>query len=270
MTDLQSILDDLAAGRITTDEASRRISSIQDPDNEFPAYSPPPPPKGFSDDQRRGSAHATGNKGVERLQVRGSGRRIRVEGDPSVATVSIDGPHLLRRNGKVLEITSEGSLAPSFDGLGLLRSRNLKEARDNAFGGKELVIRANPSLLVEVELSGGSLITHDVAYLGQVRVTGGSATLEGVAECADVLVQAGQAVVTGTFRSGRSRIRVESGRGVIELGAESNVTVRSDAQLGRVAWSGAHSGGGDEVVLGLGNARLDLEAVMAYVSVKAG
>jgi len=278
MTDMQAILDDLAAGRISTAEASQRIAALQaasgpsdpQPTDDFPEYTPPPPPKGFSEEQRRGSARATGNKGVERLQVRGSGRRVRVEGDPAVATVSIDGPHVLRRNGKVLEITSEGSLAPSFDGLGLLRSRNLKEARDNAFGGKELVIRANPSLLVEVELSGGSLTTHDVAYLGQVRVTGGSATLNGVAECADVLVQAGQAVVTGTFRSGRSRVRVESGRGVIELGGDSNVTVRSDAQLGKVAWSGAHTGDGDEVVLGLGNARLDVEAVMAYVSVKAG
>lgn len=294
MTDMQRILDDLAAGRIDSGEAARRIAVLQsetgsvdatggpgaEPSDEdlgagrgqsdegFRGYAPPPPPKAFGDDQRR--SRAGGTKGVERLEIRGSGRRVRVIGDSGVSMVSIDGPHVLRRNGKVLEITSEGSLAPSFDGVGLLRSRNLKEARDNAFGGKELVIRANPSLLVDVELSGGSLTTAGVAYLGQVRVTGGGATLEGVAECGDVLVQAGQALVSGTFRSGRSRIRVESGRGVVELGDDSNVTVRSESQLGRVSWSGAHTGGGDEVVLGHGNARLDVEAILAYVTVKAG
>jgi len=296
MSDMQHILDDLAAGRIDTEEAARRIAVLQSEsgsvdatggpgaepsddelagerprsDDGFRGYAPPPPPKAFGDEQRRSGARASGAKGVERLDVRCSGRRVRIVGDSGVSMVSIDGPHVLRRNGRVLEITSEGSLTPSFDGIGLLRSRSIKEARDNAFGGKELVIRVNPSLLVEVELSGGGLTTAGVAYLGKVRVTGGGATLEGVAECGDVLVQAGQALVSGTFRSGRSRIRVESGRGVVELGDDSNVTVRGEAQLGRVAWTGAHTGGGDEVVLGHGNARLDVEAILAHITVRAG
>ena len=297
MSDMQHILDDLAAGLIDSEEAARRIAVLQSEtgsvdatggpgaepsdddlagqrpgtDNGFRGYAPPPPPKAFGAERRRSSGGRPGGaKGVERLEIRCSGRRVRVVGDSGVSMVSIDGPHVLRRNGPVLEITSEGSLAPSFDGIGLLRSRSVKEARDNAFGGKELVIRANPSLLVDVELSGGSLTTAGVAYLGQVRVTGGGATLEGVAECNDVLVQAGQALVAGTFRSGRSRVRVESGRGVVELGDDSNVTVRGESQLGRISWSGAHTGGGDEVVLGHGNARLDVEAILAYVTVKAG
>lgn len=57
---------------------------------------------------------------------------------------------------------------------------------------------------------------------------------------------------------------------MVELGDDSNVTVRGESQLGRVSWTGAHTGGGDEVVLGHGNARLDVEAILAYVTVRAG
>ncbi|HIT75691.1 MAG TPA: hypothetical protein IAA98_08910 [Candidatus Avipropionibacterium avicola] len=293
MSDIQPILDALSAGRINAAEAAQLIEAVragdhaaaqdeQNPPHEpsddelgdrserdgFHAYAPPPPRKGFSDEHRRSSA--PGAKGVERVVIRASGRRVRVVGDTGVATVQVDGPHVLRRNRQVLEITSEGSFTPSFDGVGLLRSRNLKEARDHTFGGKELVVRVNPALLVEAELSGGGLSTVGVSWIGQVRVTGGGANLAGVAECTDVLVQAGQAVVQGTFRTGRSRIRVESGRGVVDLTEDSNVTVRGEANLGKVSWTGAHSGDGDEVVVGLGNARLDVEAVLAYVTVKVG
>lgn len=287
MSDLQPILDALSAGKINAAEAAQLIEAMRaggrtaddDPVTVDPSAAAGtgtdggsvgdgPPPKAFSDDQRRSSA--PGAKGVERLLIRASGRRVRVVGDPAVATVRVDGPHVLRRNRQVLEITSEGSLTPSFDGLGLLRSRNLKDVRDHTFGGKELVIQVNPALLVEAELSGGGLTTVGVSYVGQVRVTGGGAHLSGVTECLDVLVQAGQATVQGTFRTGRSRIRVESGRGTIELTEDSNVTIHGDANLGKVSWSGAHSGEGDEVVVGLGNARLDVEAVLAYVTVKIG
>ncbi len=309
MSDLQPILDALSAGKINAAEAAQLIAAMRASDRDAdeatdspttdssssgssstasgptPNESSPgsssgdraaadpeseatPPPKAFSEEHRRSSA--PGAKGVERVLIRASGRRIKVVGDAAVATVRVDGPHVLRRNRQVLEITSEGSLTPSFDGLGLLRSRNLKDVRDHTFGGKELVVRVNPALLVEAELSGGGLTTVGVAYLGQVRVTGGGAHLSGVAECNDVLVQAGQATVQGTFRTGRSRVRVESGRGVVELTEDSNVTIHGDANLGKVSWSGAHSGEGDEVVVGLGNARLDVEAVLAYVSVKIG
>ncbi|MFW6597291.1 hypothetical protein ACQBAU_04800 [Propionibacteriaceae bacterium Y2011] len=295
MSDLQSILEDLAAGRISADEASRRIDSLDrddrpggpekvaeptdeelagkrdpGPDAGFRGYAPPPPPKGFGPEERRTSARPSGSKGVERLEIRASSRRVRLIGDPGVSTVSIDGPHVLRRNGKVLEITSEGQLTPSLDGFSLLRTRSLHDLRVNTFGGKELAIRVNPSLLIDAELSGGMLTTMEVPYLGKVRVTAGGARINGAAEISDALIQAGQATIKGTFRSGRSRIRFESGQGSIELGDESNVTIRSEAHLGKVAWAGAHSGEGAEVVMGHGNARLDVEAMMAYVTVRVG
>src|SRR5918993_3884878 len=45
--------------------------------------------------------------GVERISVRAVGRRVRIVAETSVATLSADGPHVLRRNGAVLEVSSD-------------------------------------------------------------------------------------------------------------------------------------------------------------------
>lgn len=209
--------------------------------------------------------------GVERVSVRAVGRRVRIVGDAGVATISADGPHVLRRNGSVIDVSSDGELA-SVDGFQLLRGapRSLDEFRSLGLG-KELLIRVNPSLLIDVEVIAGRLHTEAVPRLGRVRMTAGGGKLLDVAEIADALVQAGQATVTGAISSGRSRIRVESGSLNLDLGDTCDVTVHSDAQLGKVSWGGEQSGiAADEVVLGHGNARLDIEVVMGHASIKSG
>jgi len=208
---------------------------------------------------------------VDRVSVRAVGRRVRIVGEHSVATVAVDGPHVLRRNGSVMEISSDGEIGASIDGFQLLRGapRSLEDFR--AIGlGKELYIRVNPGVVVDVEVTAGSLHTERVPLLGKVRVTAGGAKLLDVEEISDALVQAGQATVRGTLREGRSRVRAESGSLVLQLGDRSDVTIHSDAQLGKVTWSGIHSGAGDEVVMGSGQARLEVGVVMGYAQVQAG
>lgn len=209
--------------------------------------------------------------GVERISVRAVGRRVRIVGETSVATLSADGPHVLRRNGTTLEVSSDGEIGPSLDGFSILRGvpRSLEDVR--ALGlGKELLLRVNPALTVDVEVTAGQLSTERVPHLGKIRVTAGGAKLLDVNEVNDVLVQAGSATIKGTISNGRHRVRVESGSLSITLGDDSNVTVKSEAQLGRVSWAGGHSGAGDEVVMGHGNARLDVEVVMGHAQVRVG
>ena len=209
--------------------------------------------------------------GVERISVRAVGRRVRIVGETSVATLSADGPHVLRRNGTTLEVSSDGEIGPSLDGFSILRGvpRSLEDIR--ALGlGKELLLRVNPALEVDVEVTAGQLSTERVPHLGKVRVTAGGAKLLDVTDVNDVLVQAGSATIKGTISAGRHRVRVESGSLSITLGDDSNVTVKSDAQLGRVSWAGGHNGAGDEVVMGHGNARLDVEVVMGHAQVRVG
>jgi hypothetical protein len=208
--------------------------------------------------------------GVERISVRAIGRRVRIIGETSVATLSADGPHVLRRNGSVLEVSSDGELGASLDGFSILRApRNLDDFRSLGLG-KELFLRVNPNIIVDVEVTAGSLTTERVPHLGKIRVTAGGARLLDVAEINDALVQAGQATIKGAIKTGRNRIRAESGSLSITLHDDSNVTVKSEAQLGRVSWSGGHTGAGDEVVMGNGSARLDVEVVMGHAAVRAG
>lgn len=208
--------------------------------------------------------------GVDKITVRAIGRRVRIVGESSVATLAADGPHVLRRNGSVLEVSSDGELGASLDGFSILKApRNLDEFRSLGLG-KELFLRVNPDIEVDVEVTGGSLNTERVPLLGKVRLTAGGAKLLDVEVIKDALIQAGQATVKGTITRGRSRIRAESGSLSIQLGDASNVTVHGDSQLGKVSWSGGHSGAGDEVVMGNGSARLDVEVVMGHASVKVG
>ena len=48
------------------------------------------------------------------------------------------------------------------------------------------------------------------------------------------------------------------------------MTVKGEAQLGKVSWSGGHNGAGDEVVMGNGSAKLDIEVVMGHAQVRVG
>ena len=298
--DMKAILEELAAGRIDAAEAARRIDALKasqstsetsppEPTNEQlagseadadawaaatdrpQASSGSPTPEPETSAEEPAEAKAVNVGGVERISVRAVGRRVRIIGETSVATLSADGPHVLRRNGSVLEVSSDGELGASLDGFSILRSapRSLDDFRSLGLG-KELFLRVNPNLIVDVEVTAGSLNTEGVSHLGKVRVTAGAAKLLDVAEINDALIQAGQATIKGAIKTGRNRVRAESGTLSISLADDSNVTVTGEAQLGKISWAGGHSGAGDEVVMGSGSARLDIEVVMGHAQVRVG
>ncbi|PIF02792.1 MAG: hypothetical protein CR979_00745 [Propionibacterium sp.] len=268
--DFTSILDDLAAGRIDAAEAGRRIDAIKkaadSQETEATATD-------FTDDQedladQTYADKAAGNKGIKKLIVAAVGRRVRLEGDPAVATVSVDGPHVMRRHGSTLELTSNGEVGPSFDGFSLIRPpRSLEDLRDIGLG-KELLVKVNPKIAVDIEVTTGGLNSKKIPIFGKVRVTAAGAELNDVAEVDDMLVQAGSGTVSGPISRGRSRVRVESGSLTITLMPGANVMVRGSSHLGRIYWPGEHTEGVDEVVIGNGSARLDIGVVMGMASIK--
>jgi hypothetical protein len=297
---MKAILEELAAGRIDAAEAAHRIDALKASQSTSETAPPEPtneelagsnadsdawaaatdrPQAGYDSTtpQPEVSAEEPANTkpvnvgGVERISVRAVGRRVRILGETSVATLSADGPHVLRRNGSVLEVSSDGELGASLDGFSILRSapRSLDDFRSLGLG-KELFLRVNPDVIVDVEVTAGSLNTERVPHLGKVRVTAGAAKLLDVAEINDALIQAGQATIKGTITTGRNRVRAESGTLSITLVDDSNVTVTGEAQLGRISWAGGHSGAGDEVVMGSGSAKLEIEVVMGHAQIRVG
>lgn len=261
--DITDILADLSAGRIDAAEAGRRIDARKAPRHAAPGPQPAPEPP--TDEP---GPSATGNKGVTKVSVVAVGRRVRIIGDPGVATASVEGPHVLRRSGATLEISSTGEVGPSFDGFSLIRPpRSLDDLRNIGLG-KELVVRVNPAIAVDVEVTTGGLNSVGVPSFGKVRVTAAGAELSDVVEVTDMLVQAGAGTVIGPVSHGRSRVRVESGSLSIRLTAGANVTVRGESHLGRISWPGEQAGPVDELVIGNGSARLDVGVVMGMASIK--
>ena len=203
---------------------------------------------------------------VSRIAVRAVGRRVRVVADPGVSTVNVTGPHLLRRSGDVIEVTSDGDIGPSLDGFSLVRPPHTLEDLRTMSLGKQLVVRVNPAVVVDAEVTGGSLRISGVPALGRLRVSAGSMKCTDVAGIEDCLVQMGSATIVGCFVQGRSRVRAESGSVMVRLDPASQVSVRAEAQMGGVSWPGDQAY--DEFTLGIGSARLDLAVVMGHISVR--
>ncbi len=203
-----------------------------------------------------------------KLRIRAVGRRVRIIGEPFVSTVAVDGPHVIRQEGDTLIVTSEGEFGASLDGFQLLRSRSLSEVPERVFGfGRELSIRVNPRLLVEAEITAGSINTERLPSLEQVRVTAGSAKLRDVEGPIDLLVQAGSAQVEGRISRGESRLRAESGSVTLHLWPGSNVRIKPDIQLGQVKWEPPGKDRKEHIV-GAGDAKLSLEVMMGTATVR--
>lgn len=209
--------------------------------------------------------------GVQRVLVRAIGRRVRLIGEPAVTGVAVDGPHAIKREGDTLSINSDGEMGVSIDGLSMLRTRSVGDLKSNVVGGlaKELSIRVNPKLTVEVEVTAGTLSAERVPALAKVRVTAGSAKVADVDGPIDLLVQAGTATLDAQLTKGKSRVRVESGAATVKLRRGSDVRVHSDAQLGRVTWTGAVNGPSTDVEIGRGRASLDVEVLIGTAQISS-
>ncbi|MEV5966647.1 hypothetical protein AB0L70_33070 [Kribbella sp. NPDC051952] len=204
--------------------------------------------------------------GVQRVTVRAIGRRVRLIGEPAIGGVAVDGPHVIKRDGDTLAISSEGDMGVSIDGFSMLRNPTNLKSHVNGLA-KELSIRVNPSLQVEVEVTGGSVNAERLPGLTRVRVTAGTAKVTDVDGPIDVLVQAGSATLDAQITKGRSRVRVESGTANVSLRRGSDVRVHTEAQLGRVTWTGAVSGQSKDVEIGRGRAALDVEVLVGTAQI---
>ncbi|WP_296136751.1 hypothetical protein [uncultured Tessaracoccus sp.] len=268
----EPILEDLAKGAITAEEASRRIEELKQvaalaAEAEQSLGGEPPSGEREASDEQGSDAPRVRPGGLERVRIQATGRRVRIEGDPGIATLSVEGQHVLRRSGTVMEITANGELGPRFEGFSLIRPPRTREHLSDIALGKELVVKVNPKLLVDVDLTTGALRVEKMPRLGRIRVTAAGCTIEDVTEVQDLLAQAGGVTVEGPISKGRSRLRVESGSLTVVLKPGANVAVTGDAKVGRISWP-SESSDVDEYVVGNGAARLQLSVVMGMATLK--
>lgn len=263
---VQQILEDVAAGRLDPAEATRLIdaavpnAATSTAGTAGPAAMGEPAPPAVPD--------------IERVMVRATSRRVRIVGDPSVATVAIEGAHQVRREGSTLVVAGEVEPIPTDDAFTLVSGGRWREVAgrvQHGFGpGLELRVRVRPDLPIGVEVIAGSLQVEGAKALDHVRVTAGSLRVRGAENPFDLLVQAGSAQVEARATRGRSRLRCESGSLQLSLLPGSDARVRADVQLGRFVTDPERSGRdrNRDLVVGTGAAVIDVEVVMGSVTVK--
>ncbi len=209
---------------------------------------------------------------ITRVQVRATSRRVVIVGDPSVATVAVNGQHTVRRDGAMLHVTGESELVPGDGAFVLLAGgwRDFASRFQNPGQLLDLHVRVNPDLAVGAEVIAGSLQVDHLPALDHLRVTAGSLRVRGLESPVDLLVQAGSAQVETRQLAGHSRMRCESGSLQLTLLDGSDVRIRSDVQLGRFRTVPERSGRDRDrdVVLGTGAAEIQAEVVMGDITVR--
>jgi hypothetical protein len=292
-TEVRDILDGVANGRITPAQASALLATARatttepvsdaEPAVDASATESGPVPRPGHDttlpatvgtgatETPVSSSHpnepAVRSTGPTRLRVRAVGRRVRIVGEPFLATVAVEGPHVMRHDGDVLTVASEGEFQATLDNF-TLRTPNLRDLQERFVDlTRELVIKVNPRLDVEIEVTAGSVSIERAPRVSHVRITAGSAKLRDVTGPLDLLVQGGSATIEGGISVGDSKLRVESGSLQVNLLVGTNATVTNDVQLGRLSWDG-ESGGPAQRIVGNGAAGLRIEGMMGAVTVR--
>lgn len=266
----RQILEDVAAGRLNPADAARLLDDAEEQVDtaEAPgdgggggaagdATEKPPPPS---------------VPGVDRVEIRASSRRVRLVGDPTVATFAVDGPHHVRRDGSSIVISSEPGQLPGDETFVLLTGGRFHEMTERLHRGltesMALGVRVRPDLAAGAEIIAGALHAEGLPRLDHVRVTGGSLRVKDVVEPIDLLVQAGSAQLETRQTHGRSRLRCESGSLHVTLGTGTDARVHDDVQLGRFTVRPERRRKGREFVVGTGTAEIDVEVVMGTVTME--
>jgi hypothetical protein len=206
------------------------------------------------------------------LRIHSMMRRVRIIGDPTVTTVSIDGGHELRREGTVLICESNRQLPFGdqfeFSPMGLDRFR-LHLAGKRLSLTDDIAIRVNPAIDIDVEVTAGPVLIDGVGRL-RARVTAGSLKVDDVLGPVDLHIVGGTAKIDTRLGPGTHRVRCESGSVALALRAGSDVRVRADAQFGRVVVNNGPTSTPSpaEIVLGNGAGRLDAEVVMGSITME--
>jgi len=278
--DITVILDDLAAGRIDAAEAKNRIDALgtQTPSEPTPEFSTdwPLPPENSDEAGSQPPFEPEGKppraekiNGISKVLIRATGRKVKIIPDSQVSTAAAEDVHQVKRSGSTMEIIGDKEFSGVIDALSWMRSvRGMDDVKALGFG-KELTVRVNPALEVDIDLRGCQLMAAGLPRIGKVRLTAGGATITGARTVSDLLLQMGQATICGHFTEGWSRIRCESGQVTLEVARDSDVVIRADAQVGRVSWEGCDSDDG-EVTIGAGTAHLDMGVVFGHGIVRMG
>ena len=187
--------------------------------------------------------------GARSVRVRSAYQAVEIAGDPDVPELLVvDGTHRVRREGDALVV---GDAASEGFRFGTWR------------GAHRLVVRVNPRLDVDAEVTGALLSVRGVDGAVRAVVQAWSAGIEGASATLDLRVTSGSAAVAGSPR-GDWRLRCESASLEVVLDSRADATVSVTSRHSRVDALGSET----HAVLGSGVHAIDIDAAFSDVVVR--
>jgi hypothetical protein len=274
----EEILRRVAAGELTPEEAMPLLQAAQPDarttvpaDADVPSWGTPPGPdlrdlRGEPDAVREGDT-------PRQVRIAVSYRSLRVLADPGVDGAFVSGEHTVRRDGDALVVEATG--LPAFGGderPGRFSFSDLPQtlARARAIQSKDLTVRFNPRLPLEIDVAGASVRIIGGEAGARIRLLASALKVDSLRGPLDL--DAVSSSVKGTLGpSGASRISAESSSVKVGLLAGTGVRINARNRMGKVVLpSGATKGdmvdpGLREAVIGDGRGELSVESVMSSI-----
>lgn len=289
----RQILQDVADGRLSPEEAAVLLDEAETgerPDEDDDA------------DEERGEEPGNAD-GISRVRVNGTFNTVKIIGDPTIREAVAEGAYIARREGDTLVIENEwaGVDLPGFvfahgghawhptppprpprserqdrpgtpwEGLFAWASTGGGPWRPN-----RVTVRMRPDLPLDAEINGGSIRVDRIHGPLRIAIAAGSAKISDARGPIDLEVNAGSVKLETLLTEGTSRIRCDAGSAKVHLLRGSSVRVRARADFGKLtlpdgetAKTWVAGGGGREVVIGAGDALLDVKASLGNVTVTA-
>lgn len=253
MDDLRrQILEQVRSGELSPEDAAERLENIE----------PEPPQTG-------------GTGSIARVRLVGDFLSAKVSADASVLEAVAEGPHSARREGDTLIITSEGAGEADTHEFRFSKTDRPRVILGLGSKPRPVVVRMNPALALEADISVGSLSVDGVRGPINASIDAGSVKVEGAASPVDLSVDAGSVQVTALLDRGASRVRCDAGSVKVSLTKGSSVRVVARTDIGKVvlgdgtATKGLRIGGtSDEHVFGDGAGTLDVQTGVGRVVVQ--
>jgi len=280
MEDRRTILQRVAAGELTPEEAAEQLDRLG---NQPPPPPPAPPAPGETPPfEPVGEGHATPSEAptpppptglasspLERVRVVRNLGATRIVGDREVLEAVAEGPHRAERLPTELVIHSD------FDEEGGFNF-NRVQGQWGRYRNARLNVRMRPDLPLALQAQAASIQVQGVTGRISGDIQAGSLSLEGSQGPFDLTVQAGSLTIVGAINQGTSRVRCEAGSLHVALRPGSSVRIVVHSTLGYVSLPGDGSGrvddfvmggGNREVTVGSGDARLEIESTMGSVRI---
>jgi hypothetical protein len=254
------ILEQVARGELSPDQAADALALLDDADAAPAAPTPPtaptppssptppsapapptpptpstPPPRRPERDTPPTAGAATSS--ISTVRIRSACRAVTVVADPEIQTAVADGEHTATIEDGALVIHAVIDRPPGFSFIRSPRPR--LRARVIHLTGEDalippLTVRMNPQLAFDGEVDAGSMSVTGLRGPVRAVASAGSVNIDGFDGPVNLRVAAGSLTARGRITSGQSHIDCDAGKVTLRLTPDSSVTVRARVTLGQL------------------------------------